>query len=748
MSIDSPIKEYTYQERINALREKKMEHTAEKQIDAGYMDFDDHGIIVPPVECREVIETTGEDGKFIRHPFAANFKGLKFKSNHTNGGFYGPKLLGENYRALLESHPVYVDPMSSLAGAYMADFNRCGMITIPPDVDYSHLHPEHQLYKMITGIGALHHHCQDLKIGLDMGWVAILDKIRFYREKNAPKSKDFYNALENIVLGTQNWIQRNADEARRLAEIEQNPQLKTNLIEIADINDKLVAEAPETFREAVQWILWYQLISRMYNGSGSLGREDVLLQPYYDKDMAEGRLTDEEAIFHIACQLIRETGYIQIGGLDSEGNDVATQLSYNILEAAHRLKIPANVSVCVGNGMDVGLVKRGIEIMFEDKAGVPRFLGIENTAKGFTKLGYPIELARQRGNAGCHWYALPGREYALNDVIKISFGNVFDVALREMMADASVAPSVKTLWEYFAKHLKRSIEVVAEGIDIHLENFHRGAPELVLDLLSHGPIEKGEDISHGGVELYNIGVDGAALAVVADSFAAIEQRIEKEERLTWTQLMEHLDSDWAGIDGERARMMMQSVPRYGSGGSRADEWAVKISAVFSKMVAEKPTPVKKANMVPGLFSWANTIGFGKALGATPNGRHAKAPISHGANPLPGFRQDGAATALAASIASVQCGYGSAAPMQIEIDPALSADKGGIDYVYSLIKTHIDLGGTQVNMNIVDKDTILEAHKDPSKYPDLTVRATGFSVFFASLSPEFRQLVVDRIINEN
>ncbi len=343
MSIESPIKEYTYQERINALRARKMEQTAEKQIDAGYMDFDDHGIIIPPAELREVVETTGEDGKMIKHPFAANFKGLKMKSNHPNGGHYGAKLLGENYRATLEHHPVYIDPMSSLAGAYMADFNRCGMITIPPDVDYSHLHAEQKLYKMITGIGALHHHCQDLKIGLDLGWGAILEKIRFYRGKNAPKSTDFYDALENIVLGTQDWIKRNADEARKLSEIEGNPQLKKNLEEMADINYKLITEAPDTFREAVQWILWYQLISRMFNGSGSLGREDVLLQPYYDKDMAEGRLTDEEAIFHVACQLIRETEYIQIGGLDSAGKDVTTQLSYNILEAAHRLKIPANV---------------------------------------------------------------------------------------------------------------------------------------------------------------------------------------------------------------------------------------------------------------------------------------------------------------------------------------------------------------------------------------------------------------------
>jgi formate C-acetyltransferase len=152
-------------------------------------------------------------------------------------------------------------------------------------------------------------------------------------------------------------------------------------------------------------------------------------------------------------------------------------------------------------------------------------------------------------------------------------------------------------------------------------------------------------------------------------------------------------------------------------------------------------------MIPGLFSWANTIGFGKGVGATPNGRRAGDPISHGSNPDPGFRKDGAPTAMAVAIAAVQPGYGNTAPMQIELDPALSKDEGGVDDVADLIKTHFELGGTQINMNIMDAAKVLEAHEDPSKYPDLVVRVTGFSAYFASLSPEFRQLVVDRIIQE-
>jgi formate C-acetyltransferase len=152
-------------------------------------------------------------------------------------------------------------------------------------------------------------------------------------------------------------------------------------------------------------------------------------------------------------------------------------------------------------------------------------------------------------------------------------------------------------------------------------------------------------------------------------------------------------------------------------------------------------------MIPGIFSWAATIAMGKDVGATPNGRRAQEPISHGPNPDPGFRRDAAPTALALAVASVQPGFGNTAPMQIELDPGLSRNSEDRRKVVDLIRTHFELGGTQINMNILDRKTVLEAHADPSTHPDLVVRVTGFSAYFASLSPEMRQIVVNRIIAE-
>jgi formate C-acetyltransferase len=100
-----------------------------------------------------------------------------------------------------------------------------------------------------------------------------------------------------------------------------------------------------------------------------------------------------------------------------------------------------------------------------------------------------------------------------------------------------------------------------------------------------------------------------------------------------------------------------------------------------------------------------------------------------------------------AVAAVQSGYGNTAALQIDLDPSLASTQDDIEKVESLLRGHCELGGTQININILSKEEVLEAHKDPAKFPDLIVRVTGFSAYFASLSPELRQFVVDRILSE-
>lgn len=452
--------ELTYQDRLDALRQTKLVHTQEKQQIIGAMDYDDWAMILPPPELREVVQAVSGSGVLIND---VRIRGVEIVTTHPDGGFFGPKACGTNFRRLLDAHPPYIDPLCSVAGAVMANFTSYRSKTWNADLDYSWLHAEQATYQLATGIGGAQHFCPDLTLGLTLGWGGILDNIRQYRALNGPEAADFYDGLTEVVTGIQNWIRRHAEAAVALAPDEPNPQLRRNLEEIAASNARLVEGPPQTFRDACQWITWYLMAARMYNGSGALGRVDILLTPFYARDVAAGILDDDEAAFHIACMLLRDTTYAQLGGPDAAGHDVTNRVSFLVLDAIDRLRVPANIGVCVGAQTDPALLKRGVEIQFAHKMGFPKFLGIDRTVQGLIDRGFAPEDARARAYSGCHWSAIPGREYTMNDMVKLNFATVLDVALREMLADPAVTPSVAELWQRFDRHLQRAVAVLVAG---------------------------------------------------------------------------------------------------------------------------------------------------------------------------------------------------------------------------------------------------------------------------------------------
>ena len=712
-----------YAWRIERMRERKLEQTAAKIAAAGHLDGDDYGTVLPPDRWQWQPEP-----------------------NHPDGSWYGYEGWAANFRSLMACYPVYVDPVDPIAGRARFFLSWLRPVRWHPDYPYPHLEAEQKRYGITSGIGADSHFGPDYRIGLQLGWGGLLAKVRRCRRAHGPEKAPFYDAEEQTVLAVQDWIRRHVEAIRDALAAATRPALRENLREMLAVNEHLVEGPPRTFHEACQWIAWFNSASRTYNRDGAGDQLDAILQPYYDRDVAAGALDDEKAIYLLAGLLLNDPHYYQIAGPDAHGRDQTCTVSFLILEAAHRLRASANLTVRVHDGLDPELFRTAVGHLCRDRQGWPRFSGDEALTRGFQRNGYPIELARQRIAVGCHWMALPGREYTMNDTVKINVVKVFEVALWEML-DGGGEPSVGRLWRGFEAHLRKAILCTARGIDWHLDHQVHNQPELMLNLLCHGPVAKGLDVVAGGVEFYNLCCDGAGLATVADSFAALQRRIEREGRLGWGELAGHLRGDYAGADGERVRLMMRNVDRYGSGGGLGDEWAVRVSRRYSELVKERPTPGGR-KLIPGWFTWSATIALGQVVGATPNGRRAGEPISHGANPDPGFRKDAAATAMSRAVASVQPGWGNTAPIQLELDPHLGADDEGVEKIASLIRTHFAEGGTLFNINVIDADTLRAAHADPAAYPDLVVRVTGFTAYFAALSPEFRQLVVDRIVEES
>jgi formate C-acetyltransferase len=370
--------------------------------------------------------------------------------------------------------------------------------------------------------------------------------------------------------------------------------------------------------------------------------------------------------------------------------------------------------------------------------------------------GFTEAQARERISAGCHWFCMPGLEYPMNDLPKINIARVLEVAFDEMMNEktphspttAAGGPSIENLWRRFIAHLDIAVGAAVAGVRHHLKYQSRNEPELLCNPLMVGPVEKGLNVTDGAAAYYNICIDGCGLAVVADSLAALEQRVEREKKLTYSDIAGHLKENFEGADGEYVRQMMLHSERYCGGDTRGDYWGVKLTEEFTRLALSRNDAAAGIRYIPGWFSWSNTISFGRAVGATPNGRKAREPISHGANPTGGFRKDGAVTAMCNTIASVQPGYGNTAPVQLELDPGLALTDEAVWKMVHMIRTLFESGNTLLNINIIDAKKILDAHKDPTKYPDLVVRVTGFSAYFAMLTKEFRQLVVDRILAVN
>ena len=735
----------TYKERLEKLRETKIRHTLEKKKQNGYTDLDDFGTV--PISKGYCVE-----------PWY----------NSTNGSFYGYDGMSENFCRVINAHEPYVDPMEMLCGRwrdmlvnyrgdlhYMPDWLKNNLKNLEfikngatnqwskrwdeQRFPYDELKPLQKKYNITTGIDSDAHFACDYRIGFNLGFGGFLKKIEKYRKIN-PDKKDFYDAEEKCVYAIIAFIDRHIEKIKEMIPEENRPEIKKNLETMLKTCENIRLDAPKTFREVCQWTAFFNCAARIYTRDGAGFQLDTLLLPYYENDVKNGILDDETAKFLIANLLLIDPHYYQLSGVDENDKDMTNHLSYLILEAADSINIACNLTVRVHENCDRNFLKKAVYYLIKNKNGWPRFCNDKALCEGYMKNGVDKKTARERIAVGCNWMCVPGREFPMNDTVKINIAKVFEVALNEMRSEGRFSSA--RLFEIYEKHLRAAINVTAKGVNLHLDHVWEVTPELIMNLMMHNTLEKGEDASQCA-ELYTIGLDGAALAVVADSFGAIEDRIEKEKALTWEKLFEALDNNFA--DG-RIFAIMSSAPKYCGGNTSADRWAKKLTESWTKNVRAQKMPNGR-KFVPGWFSWSRTIEYGSCVGATPNGRRCGEPISHGANPNPHFRQDGAPTAQAAGIASVQCGYGNTAPLQIEFDPHAAADEEGIDTVLSLIEGHFKQGGTLININVLDGEKLMKANENPDLYPDLVVRVTGFTAYFASLSPKFRQLVVDRFLDK-
>lgn len=734
---------YSYAERLKAMRDTKIRHTLEKRKQNGYTDLDDFGTV--PISEGYCVE-----------PWY----------NSTNGSFYGYDGMSENFCRVIDAHEPYIDPNEMLCGRWRDMLvNYRGDLHYMPDwlknnlknmefikngatnqwskrwdeqrFPYDDLKPLQEKYNITTGIDGDAHFACDYRIGFQLGFGGFLKKIEKYRKVN-PDKKAFYDAEEKCVRAIIRFIQRHIDKLEMLIAAEKNEAVRDNLRTMQETCQNIRFHPPATFREACQWTAFFNCASRIYTRDGAGFQLDGLLYPYYERDIKEGILDDETAKFLIANLLLIDPHYYQLSGVDEQDQDMTNHLSYLILEAADSINIACNLTVRVHENCDRAFLEKAVYYLLKNKNGWPRFCNDKALAEGYMRNGIDKKTARERIAVGCNWMCVPGKEFPMNDTVKINIAKVLEEAIKDLRGEQE--KSTERLFALYDTHLKKAIEVTAAGINLHLDHAWEVTPELIMNLMMENTLELGEDISQCA-QLYTVGIDGAGLAVTADSFGALESRVEIEKILTWDDVYEALGNNFAD---ERTRLILNSAPKYCQGGTVSDEWAIKLTENWVKNIKAQKMPEGR-QLVPGWFSWSRTIEYGSKVDATPNGRRKGEPISHGANPNPHFRKDGAPTAQSNGIASVQCGYGNTAPLQLEFDPKLAADEKGVDVILKLMLSHFKQGGTLININVLDGEKLMAANENPDLYPDLVVRVTGFTAYFASLSPQFRQLVIDRFL---
>ena len=659
---------YSYADRLKAMRDTKIQHTLAKRKQNGYTDLDDFGTV--PISEGYCVEPwyNSTNGSFYGYDgMSENFCRVLdahepyIDPNEMLCGRWRDMLV--NYRGDLHYMPDWLkNNLKNLEFIKNGATNQWSKRWDEQRFPYDHLKPLQEKYNIATGIDGDAHFACDYRIGFALGFGGFLEKIEKYRAVN-PDKKAFYDAEERCVKAIIGFIQRHIDKlGGMIAELEEEAkqdeatwqeeaaeqmvgaarqeeaveqmvgaarQEKTaktekylileNLREMKQTCENIQYQAPATFREVCQWTAFFNCASRIYTRDGAGFQLDGLLYPYYERDRKAGILDDETAKFLIANLLLIDPHYYQLSGVDENDKDMTNHLSYLILEAADSINIACNLTVRVHENCDKEFLKKAVFYLLKNKNGWPRFCNDKALAEGYMRNGIDKKTARERIAVGCNWMCVPGKEFPMNDTVKVNVAKVFEEALKDLRCEmqnsfpeVSAKQPLERLFALYEMHLKKAVEVTAAGINLHIDHVWEVTPELIMNLMMYGTIERGEDISQCA-QLYTVGVDGAGLAVVADSFGALETRVEQEKLLSWEQMFDALDNDFAD---ERTRLILNSAPKYCQGGSVSDRWAKKLTDSWVSIVKSQSMPEGR-QLIPGWFSWARTIEYGSKVGPTP-----------------------------------------------------------------------------------------------------------------------------------
>lgn len=548
-----------------------------------------------------------------------------------------------------------------------------------------------------------------------------------------------YLRLQSGIL---NAIQTLSDRYRELAAREGRDDIAETLSRVPALPPRTLPEALQMFR-IIHFAMW--LGGNYHN---TVGRFDQYMYPYYRADLEAGRLGSESALewveeffltfnrdsdLYPGMQQGDNGQSLMLGGLNPDGSDSYNELSALCLRASLELSlIDPKVNLRVNKNTPLETFVLGSELTRQG-LGFPQYANDEVVIPALLAYGYAPEDAYNYVAAACWEFIIPGRAMDIPNIDAVSFASAMQQAVSEKLQDA---PDFSQLMRAVEEHIAAQARTCVEGTkDLYV------FPAPFLSLMMEGCVEQGRDVSLG-CRYNNYGIHGTGIATAVDALAAIRRYIYGDHSVSKAQLLEALANDFEGAEDLRARLRYDA-PKMGNNDPEADDIAVALMDAFADSL------VDARNERGGIFR----AGTGSAmyylwhaadLPATADGRKAGESIAANYSPSLFTRVKGPVSILqsfARPHLSRTCNGG---PLTLELHDTMFRNPQAIEKTARMVKSFMDMGGHQLQLNAVNREELLDAQQHPEAHRGLIVRVWGWSGYFVELDKGYQDHIISRM----
>lgn len=507
-----------------------------------------------------------------------------------------------------------------------------------------------------------------------------------------------------------------------------------------------------TFHEALQSlrILHYAMWCEGEYHCG-LGRIDQYLYPYYDADIREGRLTEDTALeeleeFFIACNRDSDLYIgvqqgdngqsVMLGGVTRDGKCAFNDLSRLCLKACGELKlVDPKINLRVDKSTPLSIFELGTELTKEG-LGFPQYANDDVVIPALTRWGYALEDARDYSVAACWEFLIPGCGMDINNIDAVNFVGCLDTALRivaQRRGDAELSfDDVKA--EFFAEIRRRADAIVEKYRHVEI------LPGPFVSAISTGCVANARDLCKGG-RYNNFGIHGTGIAVAVDSLASVRELVFEKQLVTLSELVTLLDTDFAGRPDLLAAA--KAAPKMGNADSRADDLAKELVDVWGHAFDGKKND-RGGVFRPGTGSAMYYVWHAREVPASADGRLKGLPFSANYAPSLDVPVKGPVSVVKSFTEPDLVPVSNGGPLTIEIHDSAFLEPDGVTKVAQLVKYFIDRGGHQMQINTINRETLLDAQAHPERHRHLIVRVWGWSGYFIELDKCFQDQIIKRV----